>query len=121
MRNAVERIFGVVKRKYRLLVASPEFNLGTQARIPPAIACLFNFVRVHNPATGSILASFHPHIQPAPSPTDLRDGLSDEESKRAEGARDVIAKAMFVQYQEVLLERGGDAGDQYLMQDLAMA
>lgn len=120
MRNAIERIFGVVKRKFHLLISAPEFNLKTQARIPPAIAALFNFVRVHKHEDGSMSMSSRAHHQPAPQPSDLRSSLTDEESKRAEAMRDEIAKAMWCQYQQVLQERGELEGEGYLMNELVV-
>ena len=44
-RNAIERIFGVVKRKGKILPHGCEYELGDQARLVYAIACLYNILR----------------------------------------------------------------------------
>ena len=45
----VERIFGVTKRRFRLMVATPEYTPEIQARVILALCALHNFVRVHDP------------------------------------------------------------------------
>ena len=42
-RNVIERIFGVLKRKFRILHTAPEYSKSIQARIPVALAALHNF------------------------------------------------------------------------------
>lgn len=46
-RNVVERIFGIVKRRYRILHLPIEYNLDVQARLPAALAALHNFLRIN--------------------------------------------------------------------------
>ena len=48
-RNVIEHIFGVLKRRFRILVHPPEYSMDIQARLPPALAALHNFIRIHNP------------------------------------------------------------------------
>lgn len=48
LRNIVERIIGVVKRRFRILVVPPEFPMDTQARIPPACCCIHNIIRIYD-------------------------------------------------------------------------
>jgi hypothetical protein len=48
-RNVVERIFGVVKRRFTLMVAAPEYSIRTQAKMIPAMCTLHNFIRIHDP------------------------------------------------------------------------
>lgn len=47
--NVIERIFGVVKQKFRIMIAAPEYSLEKQAKIILAICVLHNFIRVHDP------------------------------------------------------------------------
>ena len=47
-RNAVERIFGVIKRRFRILVIPCEFSMVVQARVLPALAAIHNFIRLHD-------------------------------------------------------------------------
>jgi len=48
-RNVVERIFGVVKRRFRMLRDPPAYDMDIQALIPPALAALHNFIRQYDP------------------------------------------------------------------------
>ena len=48
-RNAIECIFGIVKRQFRILVAAPEYDIQTQAKIVLAICTLHNFIHIHDP------------------------------------------------------------------------
>jgi len=48
-RNAIERIFGILKRRFRILHLPPEYSMSIQALIPPALAALHNFIWQHNP------------------------------------------------------------------------
>ncbi|KZP25609.1 hypothetical protein FIBSPDRAFT_782881, partial [Athelia psychrophila] len=44
-RNVIERIFGVLKRRYHILQLAPEYALEIQVRLPCALAALHNFIR----------------------------------------------------------------------------
>jgi hypothetical protein len=48
-RNVIERIFGVMKRRFHILVNPPEYSMDIQARIPPALCALHNFIRHSDP------------------------------------------------------------------------
>jgi len=41
--NAIERIFGVIKWHFRILLVAPEYGLGIQAQIPTALCAIHNF------------------------------------------------------------------------------
>ena len=47
--NVIEQIFGVVKCRFHIMVAAPEYDLPTQTKLVPAICILHNFIQVHNP------------------------------------------------------------------------
>jgi hypothetical protein len=47
-RNVVERIFGVVKKRWGILTRPPQFTMDIQAKIPSALAALHNFIMQHN-------------------------------------------------------------------------
>ena len=47
-RNAVERAFGVLKMKWRLLLKMPSFPMEKQKMIVAATMCLHNFIRENN-------------------------------------------------------------------------
>jgi hypothetical protein len=49
LRNHIERIFGMFKRRFRVLMLAPEYSLETQARLVPALAVLHNIIRIIDP------------------------------------------------------------------------
>ena len=50
----IERIFGVLKRRFRILHLAPEYNLNIQARIPAALCAIHNFISKYDPGEGSL-------------------------------------------------------------------
>jgi hypothetical protein len=114
-RNIIERIFGVIKKRWRILIMPPGYDMKIQARIPAALAALHNFIIEHDPDD---------HVDPEvwdPSPGGTVDPeivaalqlqgelaterRTSEESEAGERLRDSIADKMWVQYQEILRER----------------
>ena len=109
-RNVVERIFGAVKRRFCLMVASPEYSEEKQAKFVPALCVLHNFISVydsdapdteqHNPPrTGAASQSAHLG-RPRPA------WISEEEEVLASVRRDRIADAMWADYNKYLADRG---------------
>jgi hypothetical protein len=47
--KAIERIFGILKRWFIILVHPPEYSMLTQARIPQALCVIHNFICIHDP------------------------------------------------------------------------
>jgi hypothetical protein len=45
----IERIFGILKRRFRILIFPPEYSMEIQARIPAALCALHNFIRHSDP------------------------------------------------------------------------
>ena len=45
----IERIFGVTKRQFHLMVAVLEYSQEVQAKVVLALCALYNFIRVHDP------------------------------------------------------------------------
>jgi hypothetical protein len=101
-RNVVERIFGVVKRRFRLMVAAPEYSLETQTKIVPALCMLHNFIWVYDSEENVVLEELSTRA-PRRNPEDFsRQGVSAQEKARANTKRDDIAKEMWREYQEYL-------------------
>jgi hypothetical protein len=46
----IERVFGVLKRHFRVLLSPQEYSLAVQTRLVPAVAALHNFIIIHNPS-----------------------------------------------------------------------
>src|SRR6202040_287029 len=97
--NVVERIFGIVKRWFRLMVAAPEYSLETQTKIVPALCALHNFICVYNLEENIGLEELSTQA-PRRSPEDFsHQGISVQEKARANTKKDVIAQEMWRQYQ----------------------
>lgn len=45
LRNVIERIFGVLRRRFRILNSTPEYSLDTQAQLVLVVCALHNFIR----------------------------------------------------------------------------
>ena len=43
----IERIFGVIKRKFKILAQAAEYSIDTQVDLVLAICGLYNFIRQH--------------------------------------------------------------------------
>ena len=106
----IERIFGVLKRRFRILLLAPEYDLDIQARIPAAAAVLHNFIRIHDPTEQNDI-----EFQDAEDDNDTNDrdiqagdqmnADNNEDGNEHNVRRDNIAIAMWNQYQTILLER----------------
>lgn len=106
--NVIERIFGVLKRQYRILLVALEYNFEVQRCLPCALAAVHNFIREHDDV-----------IQAANEETFEADGgggnagneeLDDIPNEPSE-LRDSIAEAMWTEYTAILEARGDAGGD----------
>lgn len=136
LRNVVERIFGILKRKFRILLSvSPELPKHTQIQLIPALAAIHNFERLNrersDPADDDFDADFaledgfsellHPQPEweevaelagpSSLSASDLHIGVTTEETAEADRRRDRIAGLMWADYQRVLSNRARGAPD----------
>lgn len=117
-RNVIERIFGVVKKRWAILTRPPHFSMKIQARIPPALAALHNFILDHDDTDLEDFADVFDE-----TPGLARDQEEEEAARRDVGTlsdhrtterekalaaakRDEIAQAMWEDYQRELHERG---------------
>jgi hypothetical protein len=97
-RNVVERIFGVLKRRFRILIVPPELDMHWQARLPAALAAIHNFIRDQDPTDiDDITDPMDP--EPGTRAGELAHGVPRAaERDRATRRRDQIAKEMWDQY-----------------------
>lgn len=102
-RNIVERVFGVFKRRFKILTTAPEYPFETQAQIVQALCVVHNFIRIHDP-----LESMDIDIEEDESvgssgglndESDLGGTVSRQEREAACDLRDQIAEAMWEGYQ----------------------
>ena len=111
----VERIFGVFKRRFRILLLAPEYELDIQNRIPAALCTLHNFIRTHDPddktefEIGADIVDedvHEPFIDPEAGPEEEREESGQIQAK---ALRNRIANELWAQYQGVLRDREGDS------------
>jgi hypothetical protein len=105
-RNVIERIFGVLKWRFRILVYPPQFNMVTQTRLPPALTAVHNFIWQYDPKDIDDFDAIED-----PQPGTRAEGQAAEEGQLAEGLpgaaerqqanqrQDRIAQEMWAQYQ----------------------
>ena len=115
-RNVIERIFGVLKRKFRILLLAPEYSLETQARIPTALCALHNFIRQYDPVQDDSRRG-DGQEQGNGIDLDMDEGIEEEEDldepvdPTMATLRDTIATAMWEDYQNILHDRMMDVDD----------
>ena len=49
LRNVIERIFGVMKKRFRVLLLPQEYPIVTQVQLVSALAVVHNFIRLFDP------------------------------------------------------------------------
>lgn len=106
LRNAVERIFGVDKRRFKILTFAPEYSFQTQIRLVFALAGLHNFIKDHLcgeldyfEEEGAIT-----HQDTIADSSSLRNSLTT--STVMNEKRDRIGNEMWVDYVDILAQRG---------------
>lgn len=121
LRNVIERIFGVMKRQWRVLQFPPEYNMDVQALLPMALCALHNFTRRHDPDFGfnsdhdsdlglddDLLVAGDDDVNGVSGlQGELAEGPADAgERRRADRRRDEIAAVMWADYVEERTRRG---------------
>ena len=49
LRNVVERIIGVLKHRFWILIVPPKYKMDTQSHIPSTLCCIHNMICHHDP------------------------------------------------------------------------
>jgi len=111
LRNVVERIFGIIKKRFAILHHAPEFSMKVQARIPPALCAIHNFIRIHNPDEISDFDNIQADLEPSNWGELALGPPTRQERARADSRRDRIAQDMWASYQEIL-HRGQTVGEE---------
>lgn len=125
-RNVIERIFGVVKKRFRALQWGLEYkhDKNLQNIIPSALIAIHNFIRYYDPNEGKLPGFEEPLADPGDDtgdieaygvtqlqPTTVAQHQSAAAARRAvDDRRDQIAQAMWDSYQEVLMQRSQETG-----------
>ena len=116
-RNVIERIFGVLKRRFRILVIPPEYSVKVQAQIPSALCAIHNFIKFHDPKEDkppNLGNSEYSSSIPNPGDDGVRQVNYAEDDAFVAARRDKIAQDMWDSYQRILEARalaGDESGD----------
>jgi uncharacterized alpha-E superfamily protein len=105
-RNVIERIFGVLKRRFRILLLAPEYNLAIQARIPASLCAIHNFIRAHDPEEEQLVVDESHNDALHDSYPETTVNTTRDNDVTASGRRDQIAQDMWEDYQHVCQARG---------------
>jgi DDE superfamily endonuclease len=103
-RNVVERIFGVMKRRWRIILETNSFSLQTNAKVMSALAALHNFIRRHD-RDDEMEPWDEDEEEDDDAVADGRQLGSDTTIARSTVIRERIADAMWRDYQDVLETR----------------
>ncbi|KNF06206.1 hypothetical protein PSTG_00714 [Puccinia striiformis f. sp. tritici PST-78] len=110
LRNVVERIFGCLKAKFKILTSPSEHNVHSQVQLVYAITMLWNFLRYHNqyeviPEADELDQSDQNAGELATNPSGSLHRRSREEDSRMVSKRNRMAAKMWNQYQDYLSNR----------------
>ena len=109
LRNAVERIFGVDKRRFKILTSAPEYNFHTQIRLVFALTALHNFIRDNPSEEVDYFEQEEENTQDPSTSEPGTFGNSLTTSTRMNQKRDRIANQMWTDYVDILSRRGRTA------------
>ena len=107
--NVIERIFGVLKKWFRILILAPEYSLHVQAGIPAALCALHNFISTYDQDEGQLPDASSDPYDHGTGDNEFEDALDSSEGLLGLDAsieQDKIAEDMWNDYQEICRERG---------------
>ena len=105
-RNVIERLFGVVKRRFRIMGVAPEYDLHTQALLVLAICVLHNVIRIHDPSdlnNADMAASLDWQVTRR-FEDEFGCSITQEERERAGQHRDNLSCSIWDQYVQYMVD-----------------
>jgi DDE superfamily endonuclease len=99
LRSVIERIFGVIKRKFKILAQVAEYPIDTQIDLVLAICGLYNFIQEHE--------DISQEVESIEVEEDIEEDATTQEgssvgSKYMNEKREAIAQQMWIDYQEYI-------------------
>ena len=101
MRNVIERIFGVVKRKFKILGQVAEYSIDTQVDLVLALCGLYNFIRQHEDIDHELAEVELEDEEGAEEGAEVEE-VKGTRNKYMNKKREEIAQQMWKDYQEYL-------------------
>lgn len=108
LRNVIERIFGVLKRKFKILQRPPEFTIRQQVQLVLALTAVHNFIVDKGPGKDSDfedLDEFNLEEWTPPPPPSAEERFAPAR-QAMQRLRDEIASQMWADYLSILQDRG---------------
>jgi hypothetical protein len=100
--NVIKHIFGVLKRRFRILLLAPKYSMEIQARIPTALCAIHNFICTHDADESLTEPEFMDYT---PNDHDHNASVAAAaEADRSSGRRDIIAQQMWDDYVRIYNE-----------------
>jgi hypothetical protein len=93
----IERTFGVLKKRFKVLLFAQPYSLHDQARLASALAVVHNFIMIHNPSDSDFIEDDGNQVQGEIRRVE-EHVISQEERGRAAERREQIAQAMWRNY-----------------------
>ena len=109
LHNVIERIIGVLKHRFQILILPPEYAMDVQACIPAALACMHNIIHTWDPVE---LEDIETGAVPSPQTSgnlssSIADGVPTNADREWMSAkRDRIAQDMWASYVAERARRG---------------
>ncbi|KIK79284.1 hypothetical protein PAXRUDRAFT_161677, partial [Paxillus rubicundulus Ve08.2h10] len=102
--NIIERIFGVLKHWFHVLLMAPEYDLDTQAHIPSTLCTIHNFIYAHPFMDDWNNLDYHyipdiPHIQGYAGDEELEVGGNGKFKRMCNN----ITQEVWADYQGILM------------------
>jgi hypothetical protein len=110
LRNVIERIFGVIKRKYQILNTPSEYSIDTQTLIIISCTALHNWVRLIEGKEADFWLDTESNVTRDIEPV-VAYPESSTSSKKMDQFRDQLAEQMWIDYQNYINEGGEDEDD----------
>ena len=97
LRNVIKRTFGVLKKRFKVLLLPQAYPLETQVRLVSALAVVHNFILIHDPSDSEFIDDDDNQIQGEIRERGERAVLQEERTRAAE-QREQLAQAMWRSY-----------------------
>jgi len=102
-RNVIERVFGVMKRRFKIIREANGYDLKTNAKVMSALVALHNFLRHHD---ADDIPEPWTEDDDDDNPADNETGATGQAAtRRISTLRDGIADAMWEEYSAVIAQR----------------
>ena len=106
-RNVIERIFGVLKQHFGILLRPPRYPLNFQPRIPAALCALQNFIQENDQDEGALPTDPYQAAYttfPSVADDDYDSGFITEGNSEVKSRRMNIANEMWRSYLDYIAE-----------------